>query len=195
MEKTYCSEDAGLRGNVQRADGSYVGKNALLSGNVSVGEGVFIAANTVLTGDVTLGKDSAVWFNTVIRGDEAKVIIGDRTNVQDNCTLHVNEHYPLSIGNDVTIGHNAIVHGCTVGDGTLIGMGAVILNGAKIGSHCLIGAGALVTENAEIPDGSLVIGMPGKVKRELTEEEQAGVLKNAEVYVEEAKKYKEKGWA
>ena len=194
-KEKHVDQSAALCGEISLGEGAYVGRNVTLSGRVKAGEKAFIAGNAVVTGDVTLGDQTSVWFNAVIRGDESKAVIGNRTNVQDNATLHVSERFPLTLGDDVTVGHNAIVHGCTVGNETLVGMGAIILNGAKIGNHCLIGAGALVTEGAEIPDGSLVIGMPGKVKRELTEEEQANILKNADVYVEQAALYMEKEWA
>ena len=157
----------------------------------SIPESVFVARGAVIAGDVTLGEESSVWFNAVIRGDENRIVIGERSNIQDNCTLHVNEPNPMTIGNDVTVGHNAVLHGCTVGDGSLIGMSATVLDGAKIGSGCLIGAGALVTEGSEIPDGSLVVGVPGKIRRTLTEEEQQKLKENAAIYVREAKRYLE----
>ena len=126
--------------------------------NVKIAEGARIARQSVIVGDVTIGRDSCVLYYAVIRGDDAPVVIGEETNIQENCTIHVSHNMPTHIGNNVTIGHNAVVHGCTIGDRTLIGMGAVLLDGAKIGSDCIIGAGSLVTKNTVIPDGSLVMG-------------------------------------
>ena len=154
---------------------------------------VFVAEGARIVGNVTIGKNCGVWFNAVIRGDDEPIVIGNNTNVQDNVTLHTGVGYPLKVGNNVSIGHNAIVHGCTVGNDTLIGMGAIVMNGAKIGNNCVIGAGAVVTEGKDIPDNSLVIGCPGKVVRETTEADIAHTLKNAEHYVNFAKKYKEAG--
>ena len=118
-------------------------------------------------GDVTIGADSSVFYYAVVRGDEASITIGRRRNIQDNSTVHVDYGFPTVIGDDVTVGHNYVIHGCTIGDASLIGMGSTILNGAKIGKHCLIGAGSLVTQNTVIPDGMLVIGSPAKVKKDL----------------------------
>lgn len=146
------------------------------------GERVFLAEGARLIGDVTIGDDSAVWFNAVLRGDYSKIAIGRGTNIQDNVSVHGTEAYPVTIGDNVSVGHNSVVHGCTVGNNVLIGMGAVILNGAVIGDNSLIGAGALVTEGTVVPEGSLLVGVPGKVRRELTEEEIAGVRQNAEGY-------------
>jgi carbonic anhydrase/acetyltransferase-like protein (isoleucine patch superfamily) len=117
----------------------------------------FIAENSSVIGDVILGKDASVWFGAVLRGDQSRIIVGEGSNVQDNCTVHSDKAHTVEIGKNVSIGHNAVLHGCTIGDGSLVGMGAVILNGAKIGKGCLVGAGALVTENKEFPDGSLII--------------------------------------
>lgn len=144
---------------------------------------VKIAAGAVVTGDVILGEDSSVWYNAVIRGDMEPIVIGNRTNIQDGCVLHVDHGYPLKLGNGVTVGHGAILHGCTVGDNSLIGMGAIVLNDAKIGKDCLIGAGALIPQGMEVPDGSLVIGFPAKVKRALTPEEIRHNTENANDYV------------
>lgn len=155
-------------------------------------ESVFIAEGVRLVGDIEIGEDSSVWYNTVLRANDAKIRIGKRSNVQDSCVFHAENGVDIVLGDDVTIGHMAIVHCCEIGDATIIGMGATVMTGAKIGKHCLIGAGALVTENSVIPDGSLVIGMPGKVKRELTPEEQEGTTHNAQVYVAHAKEELEK---
>ena len=155
------------------------------------GQAAFVAANAAVTGDVTLGKDSSVWFSAVIRGDGPPIRIGERSNIQDGCVLHADPGYPLTVGNSVTVGHGAILHGCTVGDGTLIGMGAIVLNGAKIGNNCIVGAGALVTGGKEFEDGTLILGSPAKAVRRLTEEEIASSLNSAEHYVLQAKEYAE----
>lgn len=147
----------------------------------------YLAEGAIVKGDVTIGEDSGIWYHATVRGDTEKITIGSRTNIQDNAVLHVGAGHALTIGNDVTIGHSAIVHGCTVGNNTLIGMGAIILNGAVIGNNCIIGAGALVTQNMEIPDGSLAFGNPAKIKRKLTEEEIASNRDNVLLYVKEAK--------
>ncbi len=143
-----------------------------------------IFPNAVVVGDVTLGKNCSVWYGAVIRGDEEKIIIGDNTNIQDNAVLHVTPGLPLRIGSGVTVGHGAILHSCTVGDNSLIGMGAIVLDGAVIGKNCLIAAGAVVTPRTVVPDGSMVMGSPGKVKRELTAEEMEGNRLNAKFYVD-----------
>ncbi len=144
---------------------------------------LFIAQGAVICGDVTLGDKVSVWYNAVIRGDMAPITIGDESNVQECSVLHVSEDMPLTIGNGVTVGHGAILHSCTIGDNSLIGMGAIVLDGAKIGKNCIVGAGALVTGGTEIPDGSLVIGSPGKVRRETTDAEIKANRKNAEEYI------------
>ena len=149
----------------------------------------FVAPDADLYGDITAGEDTGFWFHAVVRADDAPVVIGRGSNIQDNAVVHVDEGFPVTIGGDVTVGHGAIVHGCTIGDRTLIGMGAVILNGAVIGSDCIIGAGALVTGKTVIPDGSMVMGSPAAVRRPVTEEEKAASLKNARHYVEAGKKY------
>lgn len=159
-----------------------------MKGNgLEISEGVLIAKGAVVDGDVKIGAGSNVWYNAVIRGDDHYIEIGENTNVQDNATLHVSLDAPLVIGNGVTIGHGAIMHGCTIGDDSLIGMGAIILDKAVIGKNCLVGAGALVTSGTIVPDGSLVIGSPAKVRRELTPEEIQGNIDNAKLYVEHAK--------
>ncbi len=144
---------------------SYI-KNADIQGNAWVGEGAAVVGN------VTIGDESSVWFNAVIRGDEAPIVIGCGTNVQDGVVIHADTGFPVKVGNSVTIGHNAIVHGCTIGHNSLIGMGAIILNGAQIGEDCIIGAGSLVTSGTVIPDGMMAFGSPAKVIRPLTEEEK-----------------------
>ena len=150
----------------------------------------WVAPNATIIGDVTLEKNSSVWFNAVIRGDNENIHVGEGSNVQDGSVLHTDPGCPLRIGKDVTIGHIVMLHGCTIGDNSLIGIGAVILNNAKIGKNCIIGAKALITENAVIPDGSMVMGIPAKVKRELSEEEQQLPTLNSKFYVENYKRYK-----
>lgn len=145
---------------------------------------LFIAQGAVVCGDVTLGNNVSIWYNAVLRGDIAPIVIGDGTNIQECSVLHVSEALPLVLGEGVTVGHGAILHSCTVGDNSLIGMGAIVLDGARIGKNCIIAAGALVTGGTEIPDGSLVMGSPAKVRREMTEAEIEANRKNAEEYVQ-----------
>ena len=161
--------------------------------NVKISEDARIAKQSVIIGDVTIGRDSCVLYYAVIRGDEAPIVIGEETNIQENCTVHVSHNKPVSIGNNVTIGHNAVIHSCTIGDRTLIVMGAVILDGAQIGNDCIIGAGSLVTKNTVIPDGSLVLGSPAKIKRNLTWEEKLGNLENSREYVKVSGEMKAQG--
>lgn len=145
-----------------------------------------VAPSAAVIGDVTLGEQSSVWYNAVLRADNAAIVIGERSNIQDGCVLHVDEGCPIRIGDGVTVGHGAILHGCSIGDNALIGMGAILLNGAKIGANCIIGAGALVTQGMEIPDGSLAMGMPAQVRRPVTGEEIKGNLRSAEEYCRHA---------
>lgn len=142
----------------------------------------WVAPDANVIGKVTLRSGSSVWFGCTLRGDNEMITVGAGSNVQENCVLHTDMGYPLNIGENCTIGHKAMLHGCTIGDQTLIGMGAVILNGAKIGKNCLIGANALITEGKEIPDGSLVMGAPGKIVRELDQTAIDGLLKSARGY-------------
>ena len=155
-----------------------------------VAETAWIADSAQVIGRVVMGPDSSVWFGSVLRGDNDPITIGEGSNVQDGSVLHTDKGKPLDIGKHVTIGHNVILHGCTIGDESLIGMGAIVLNGAKIGKHCLVGAGALVTENKEFPDGSLIVGNPAKVVRELTEEQIAGLKRSAQGYMANAKRFR-----
>ncbi len=148
----------------------------------------FIAPSAIVLGDVNIGKDVGIWYHATIRGDREPISIGKGSNIQDNSVVHVDAGYPVVIGENVTVGHGAILHGCNVGDNSLIGMGAIIMNGAKIGKNCIVGAGALVTQGTEVPDNSLILGNPAKVRRAVTEEEIASNLRNAALYVEEAKK-------
>lgn len=147
---------------------------------------MYIAQGAVVVGAVELGDQSSVWYNAVLRGDINRISIGHHTNIQDNAVLHLEDDLPCIVGNYVTIGHSAIVHACTVGDETLIGMGSIILDGAKIGRQCLIGARSLVTQRTEVPDGSLVVGSPAKVVRALTAEERQRLRTSAEKYARNA---------
>lgn len=149
----------------------------------------FVAENAVVVGDVRIGSESSIWFGASVRGDMASITVGQRTNVQDQAVLHVDTSKDLKVGNEVTIGHGAIVHACTVRDRVLIGMGAVIMNDAEIGEDCIIGAGSVVTEGAVIPPRSLVLGVPGKVRRELTSDEVLHVAQASRVYVQMARRY------
>jgi carbonic anhydrase/acetyltransferase-like protein (isoleucine patch superfamily) len=149
-----------------------------------LGEGVYIARGAVVMGDVTLGDHSSVWYNAVLRGDINRIEVGHHSNIQDNAVIHLADEFPCLIGNWVTVGHSAVVHACTVGDESLIGIGAVVLDGAKIGNQCLIGANSLVTPGTEIPDGAMVFGAPGKVIRILSDTERNGLKTWAEKYVE-----------
>ncbi|MGQ4273930.1 gamma carbonic anhydrase family protein [Terrihabitans sp. B22-R8] len=153
--------------------------------------GVWIAPDAHVIGRVALGAESSVWFGAVIRGDNDEIVIGDATNIQDGAVLHVDPGFPLTIGENVTIGHRAIVHGCTIGAGSLVGMGATILNGASIGADSLVGANALVTEGKSFPERSLIVGAPAKAIRTLSDDEVAGLRKVAQHYVENGRKYRE----
>jgi carbonic anhydrase/acetyltransferase-like protein (isoleucine patch superfamily) len=145
-------------------------------------EEAFIAETADVLGDVTIGEGTSIWYGAVVRGDMNTIVIGKYSNVQDNSSLHVDSNEPLKIGDYTTVGHNAVVHGCTIGNNCLIGMGAIILNNAIIGDNCIIGAGALITEGAVISSNSLVLGAPGKVKRELTEDDIKSIRDNAVRY-------------
>lgn len=147
------------------------------------------APNATLIGRVRLEEGASVWFNAVLRGDNELILIGKDSNVQDGAVMHTDMGYPLTLGTGVTIGHNAMLHGCTVGDYSLIGINAVILNGAKIGKHCIIGANSLIGEGKVIPDGSLVMGSPGKVVRDLTDEQKALLQASAAHYVKNGQRY------
>lgn len=150
----------------------------------------WVADSATVLGSVLLRHNASVWFGAVIRGDRESIVVGENSNVQDLAVLHTDPGFPMHIGSHVTIGHKAMLHGCTIGDHSLIGINAVILNGAKIGSHCLIGANTLIPEGKEIPDGSLVMGSPGKVVRTLTPEQTAHLTRLAENYVANFKRYK-----
>lgn len=150
----------------------------------------FIFPHATVVGDVTLGENCSVWFGAVLRADENPIVIGDDTNIQDNAVIHTNLTTPTLVGKGVTIGHGAILHSCTVGDNSLIGMGAIILDGAVIGKNCIIGAGALVTGRTVIPDNSLVVGSPAKVKRQVTHEEVESNRRNALAYKLRKERYR-----
>ena len=149
----------------------------------------FIADGAVVIGSVVLEHNASIWFNAVIRGDNDVITIGENSNIQDGSVLHTDGGIPLTVGKNVTVGHKVMLHGCDIGDNSLIGINAVVLNGAKIGKNCLIGANALIPEGKEIPDGSLVMGSPGKVVRELSPEQIKGLEMSALHYVENAKRY------
>jgi len=155
-----------------------------------LGEDAWAAPTAQLMGKVRLGARASVWFGAVLRGDNEWIILGDGANIQENTVGHTDMGFPLEIGRDCTIGHRAMLHGCTIGEESLIGMGATVLNGAVVGRNCLIGACALVTEGKEIPDGSLVMGSPGKVVRELTESEIAGLRASALSYQRNAVRFR-----
>ena len=150
----------------------------------------YIAPNATLVGSIILGNLASIWFGVTIRADNDQVTIGEETNVQDGSVLHVDPGFPMTLGRRVTIGHKVMLHGCTIGDGTLIGINSVVLNGAKIGRHCLVGAGSLVTEGKEFPDGSLIVGSPAKAVRQLTPEQIEGLKRSAAHYVQNAQRYK-----
>jgi carbonic anhydrase/acetyltransferase-like protein (isoleucine patch superfamily) len=149
----------------------------------------FVAESAQVIGHVILGEGAGIWFGAVLRGDNEPIAVGAETNIQENCVLHTDMGFPLVIGKGCTIGHAAILHGCTIGDNSLVGMGATVLNGAKIGKNCLIGAGALVTEGKEIPDNSLVVGSPGKVVRQLGDDAVTMLERSAKHYVENARRF------
>ncbi len=156
-----------------------------------IAESAFVAASADIIGDVTIEEDCSIWFGTVLRGDENYIKVGRGTNIQDNCTVHIAAHkYAAEIGEYVTVGHGAIVHACKIGDYCLIGMGAIVLDGAEIGDYTIIGAGSVVTGGKKIPSGVLVLGSPGKVIRQLTDEEKDSLKESAYSYINNARKYK-----
>lgn len=154
-----------------------------------LGEGAWVAESSVVIGSVVLGRHVSIWFGAVLRGDNDPITIGDHSNIQDGAILHTDEGVPLTLGRNVTVGHMAMLHGCTVGEGSLIGINAVILNGAIIGKYCLIGANTLIPEGRVIPDRTLVVGTPGRIIRELTDAEVAGLQGSAASYVDNAQRY------
>jgi len=154
------------------------------------GEDFWVAPTAVVIGKVKLEKNASVWWGAVLRGDNELITVGENSNVQDGCVMHTDPGFPLTIGRDVTIGHMVMLHGCAIGDGSLIGIGSVILNGARIGRNCLIGAKTLIGEGKEIPDNSLVMGMPGKVVREVTAEQAARMVRGTQKYVANWRRFK-----
>ena len=156
----------------------------------AIHDSAWVADSAAVMGNVTLSEDSSVWFGVVIRGDTETITVGKGTNIQDNSVLHADHGMPLVIGENVTVGHQVMLHGCTIGDGSLIGIQAVVLNGAKIGKHCLVGAGALVTEGKEFPDGCMILGSPAKALRQLTEAQIEGLKMSAQHYIDNARRYK-----
>ena len=155
-----------------------------------IADSAWVADSAQVIGRVTLHADSSVWFNATLRGDTEALTIGRGSNIQDGAVLHADHSFPLLLGEGVTVGHQVMLHGCTVGDFSLIGIGAVVLNGARIGCHCLVGAGALVTEGKAFPDGSLIVGSPAKVVRELTLEQIDGLKASARHYIANAARYR-----
>ena len=155
----------------------------------ALAEGAWVADSAQVMGAVTLGVNASVWFGTVIRGDTENISIGEGSNIQDASVLHADVGKPLTVGKHVTVGHQVMLHGCTIGDESLIGIGAIVLNGAKIGKNCLVGAGSLVTEGKEFPDGSMIMGSPAKVVRELSAEQMEGIRTSAKNDVLNAKRF------
>ena len=154
---------------------------------------LFVAGNATVIGDVTIGKQVGIWFGAVIRADKDRIVIGDRSNIQDNCVVHTSKDFPTIIGNDVSVGHGAILHGCTISNRVLVGMGAIVLNGANVGEGSLIGAGAVIKEGMEVPPGSVVVGVPGRIIKQTDDAQQQHILKNAAAYVELALEYAHHG--
>ncbi|MDP2165414.1 MAG: gamma carbonic anhydrase family protein [Hydrogenophaga sp.] len=150
----------------------------------------WVADNAQVMGNVVMGEDSSVWFGTTVRGDTETITIGRGSNIQDGSVLHADVGKPLTVGDFVTVGHQVMLHGCTVGDESLIGIGAVVLNGAKIGKNCLVGAGSLVTEGKEFPDGSMIMGSPAKVVRSLSPEQMESLRQSAKHYIENAQRFR-----
>ena len=155
----------------------------------SIADTAWVADSAQVIGNVVLGAQASIWFGAVVRGDMERITIGAGSNVQDSSVLHADVGQPLAIGEHVTVGHQAVLHGCTVGDGSLIGIGAIVLNGAKIGKNCLVGAGSLVTEGKEFPDGSMIIGAPAKLARQLTPLQIEGLRQSAQHYIENAQRF------
>ena len=161
------------------------------SRNPQLDPAAWVAPNAIVIGDVRLAAGASIWWNAVLRGDNDPIVIGENSNIQDGSVLHTDIGTPLTLGRDITVGHMVMLHGCTIGDGSLIGIGAIVLNRAVIGKHCLIGANSLIPEGRVIPDRSLVMGSPGKVVRELTDEEVARLLASADHYVDNANRYRD----
>lgn len=156
-----------------------------------IAESAWVADSAQVMGDVTLGEGVSVWFGAIARGDSDRIVVGAGSNIQDGCVLHADEGLPMVVGERVTVGHQVMLHGCTIGDESLIGIGAIVLNGVKIGKNCLVGAGSLVTEGKEFPDGSMIIGSPAKAVRQLTPEQMEGLRKSAQHYMDNARRYRQ----
>lgn len=156
-----------------------------------VADTAWVADNAQVMGEVTLAADSSVWFGVTVRGDTDAIHISEGSNIQDGSVLHADHGMPLTIGRHVTVGHQVMLHGCTIGDESLIGIGAVVLNGAKIGKHCLVGAGALVTEGKEFPDGSMILGSPARVVKTLSPEQIEGLRQSAQHYIDNARRFRQ----
>ncbi|WP_442593574.1 gamma carbonic anhydrase family protein [Neobacillus sp. D3-1R] len=166
-------------------------KYTYLDKKPKVHESVFTAPGSHIIGDVTIGKESTIWFNAVLRGDEGPITIGERTSIQDNVTCHLYEGSPLVVGDEVTVGHNAILHGCKIGNRSIIGMGSTILDGVEVGEECIIGANSLIPNGKKIPPRSLVVGSPAKVVRELTDRDLELIQLSIDSYVQKGKEYKQ----
>ena len=156
-----------------------------------VAASAWVADNAQVMGDVVIGENASVWFGTTVRGDTDTITIGAGSNIQDGSVLHADDGVPLVVGANVTVGHQVMLHGCTIGDGSLIGIGAIVLNGAKIGQHCLVGAGALVTEGKEFPDGSMILGSPARVVKNLSPEQIEGLRQSALHYQQNAERFRQ----
>lgn len=159
--------------------------------NPEIAENVFVAPNATIIGNVKIAPNASIWYGSVLRGDNDHIYIGENSNIQDLSVIHVDPGKPVHIGANCTIGHRAIIHGAHINDNVLVGMGAIIMNNVKVGENCIIGANTLITEGKEIPEGSMVIGSPGKVVKSLNEEQIQAIQRNAEVYVENAKRFRE----
>ena len=159
-----------------------------MDGTIS-GDPLFLAGNATVRGAVTIGKQVGIWFGAVIRADKDRIVIGDRSNIQDNCVVHTSKEFPVLLGKEVSVGHGAILHGCIIADRVLVGMGAIVLNGANVGEGSLIGAGAVIREGMEIPAGSVVVGVPGKVIKQTDEAQRQQIVSNAASYIELAEEY------
>ena len=152
-------------------------------------DSAWVADSAQVMGNVVLGENSSVWFGAVLRGDTETITVGKGSNIQDNSVLHADMGFPMTVGENVTVGHQVMLHGCTIGDESLIGIGAIVLNGVKIGKNCLVGAGSLVTEGKEFPDGSMIVGSPARVVKSLTPEQIAGLRRSAGHYMDNAARY------
>ncbi len=158
--------------------------------DANTGQAAFIAGNATVIGDVTLGEGVSVWFGAVLRADKDRIEVGSRSNIQDNAVVHTTTGFPVQMGGDVSVGHGAILHGCIIKDRVLVGMGAIVLNGAVVGEDSVLGAGTVVTEKAVIPPGSVVVGVPGKVVKQASEEQKRHIVQNAKGYRELAERYR-----